>query len=323
MKKWNDQLPGGKADNKNPNNFDQKQLAIGAKHEMEHTNDYQKAIEIAMDHLSEDPYYYEKIKKYHMESKMITLKEFFLQTEDEEKKDDKKKPEKDDSIGKSADRITGNFYKKKDKPKDQPKDDDKPIPSLSQLAKDIDKDKKDDPLKDLPKFDKQPEDPGFDFNDPKEKKPSFLSKVGKGASNIAKNLGHQAGQAVKKGAKTAADKTGVTKAVNKVKDLSMDPDDFQATQAAVPLNVDKQPDKTPDSWKSTKNGMPLLSKMSQQKFGKNAFASNKGTNNWKAGDTVDIGFMKGFKVDRYENNGWIVSRGGKKFKYIGGQLYPL
>jgi hypothetical protein len=53
-----DELKGGKADNKKPSDFDSKQLAAGIKVEYEHTNDKQKAREIAMDHLAEDPDYY-------------------------------------------------------------------------------------------------------------------------------------------------------------------------------------------------------------------------------------------------------------------------
>lgn len=56
MKK--DEMAGGKADNKTPKDFDKKQLEAGIKVEMEHTGDKQKAREIAMDHLTEDPDYY-------------------------------------------------------------------------------------------------------------------------------------------------------------------------------------------------------------------------------------------------------------------------
>lgn len=58
-----DQIPGGKADDKKPEDFDQDQLHEGAKHEMEHTKDLKLAREIAMDHLVEDPHYYQKLKK--------------------------------------------------------------------------------------------------------------------------------------------------------------------------------------------------------------------------------------------------------------------
>lgn len=61
--KHKDKLPGGKADKLNPRHFDKKQLAIGTKHEKEHTKDAKLAMEIAMDHLAEDPQYYTKLKQ--------------------------------------------------------------------------------------------------------------------------------------------------------------------------------------------------------------------------------------------------------------------
>jgi hypothetical protein len=60
---YRDKLPGGKADKKHPEDFNQDQLRMGIKHEMEHTKDSSLAREIAMDHLSEDPHYYTKLKK--------------------------------------------------------------------------------------------------------------------------------------------------------------------------------------------------------------------------------------------------------------------
>lgn len=58
-----DVLPGGLADKSKPEDFDPKQLAMGIKVELEHTNDPKLAREIAMDHLKEDPRYYTKLKK--------------------------------------------------------------------------------------------------------------------------------------------------------------------------------------------------------------------------------------------------------------------
>jgi len=58
-----DLLPGGKADNLPDRDFSAPALAEGAKHEHEHTRDDQVAKEIAKDHLSEDPQYYEKVKE--------------------------------------------------------------------------------------------------------------------------------------------------------------------------------------------------------------------------------------------------------------------
>jgi hypothetical protein len=58
-----DQLPGGEADNLPDRDFSADALAEGAKHEHEHTNNDQIAKEIAKDHLSEDPGYYDKQKE--------------------------------------------------------------------------------------------------------------------------------------------------------------------------------------------------------------------------------------------------------------------
>lgn len=56
-------ISGGLADNKKPSQFDPKKLAEGARVEMEHTDDLSIAREIAMDHLTEDPDYYAKLRK--------------------------------------------------------------------------------------------------------------------------------------------------------------------------------------------------------------------------------------------------------------------
>lgn len=58
---FKDRIPGGKADKRNPKDFDQAQLKKGIQHELEHTNDKKLAMEIAMDHLSEDPKYYDHL----------------------------------------------------------------------------------------------------------------------------------------------------------------------------------------------------------------------------------------------------------------------
>jgi hypothetical protein len=58
-----DRLKGGLADDNHPSDFDQKELEMGIKIEMEHTNDRNKAQEIAMDHLKEIPDYYTRLKK--------------------------------------------------------------------------------------------------------------------------------------------------------------------------------------------------------------------------------------------------------------------
>ena len=62
-KLFEEKLKGGAGDNKPDSDFDEEQLKIGIKHELEHTKDHEIAKEIAKDHLTEDPNYYKKIKK--------------------------------------------------------------------------------------------------------------------------------------------------------------------------------------------------------------------------------------------------------------------
>lgn len=54
-------VPGGYASGMRPGDFDPVALRRGTKVEMEHTHDRRVAQEIAMDHLVEDPRYYEKL----------------------------------------------------------------------------------------------------------------------------------------------------------------------------------------------------------------------------------------------------------------------
>jgi hypothetical protein len=56
-----DLIPGGLADLRKPGEFNNLDLEQGATIEMEHTDDRMKALEIAMDHLTEDPSYYKKL----------------------------------------------------------------------------------------------------------------------------------------------------------------------------------------------------------------------------------------------------------------------
>ena len=51
-------IPGGKGDGKSPLEFTPDQILKGMKVEMEHTDDPMFALEITMDHLTEDPEYY-------------------------------------------------------------------------------------------------------------------------------------------------------------------------------------------------------------------------------------------------------------------------
>ena len=60
-KLFEDELSGGFADKKSPDDFDQEQLKMGIEVEMEHTGDPDLAKEIAMDHLAEIPDYYTRL----------------------------------------------------------------------------------------------------------------------------------------------------------------------------------------------------------------------------------------------------------------------
>lgn len=56
-------IPGGLAAGRRPSDFNQRALARGTKVELEHTGSKKVAREIAMDHLTEDPRYYEKLAR--------------------------------------------------------------------------------------------------------------------------------------------------------------------------------------------------------------------------------------------------------------------
>jgi hypothetical protein len=67
-----EKIPGGLADKKSPKDFNSKALAKGTKIEREHTDDPEKAREIAMDHLTEDPKYYDKLEKIEKKASIPT-----------------------------------------------------------------------------------------------------------------------------------------------------------------------------------------------------------------------------------------------------------
>lgn len=56
-----DELPGGLGDDAQVNDFSPEQVSAGLKVEMEHTNDPKIALEIVLDHLTEDAEYYTKL----------------------------------------------------------------------------------------------------------------------------------------------------------------------------------------------------------------------------------------------------------------------
>lgn len=66
MPEWKDRMPGGLADKKSPQDFDPEAVLKGMKVELEHTDDDSRAgrllaIEIALDHLAENPKYYDEL----------------------------------------------------------------------------------------------------------------------------------------------------------------------------------------------------------------------------------------------------------------------
>lgn len=71
---WQDRLPGGIADDKTPKDFDPAALAKGIKVELEHTSDRRIALEVAMDHLTEDKAYYDKLEKMEKAAEDYTTK---------------------------------------------------------------------------------------------------------------------------------------------------------------------------------------------------------------------------------------------------------
>lgn len=70
---WEDHISGGKADEKEPDDFNREQLEKGQEVEMEHTDDPEKAKEIAMDHLEEHSDYY--IGLEHLEKMLEEIEE--------------------------------------------------------------------------------------------------------------------------------------------------------------------------------------------------------------------------------------------------------
>jgi len=62
VEKFVPQMPGGKGEDLDPSEVDPEVLKKGIKVEMEHTTDPMLALEISLDHISEDPLYYDKLE---------------------------------------------------------------------------------------------------------------------------------------------------------------------------------------------------------------------------------------------------------------------
>lgn len=100
-----DLISGGLADKKSDNLFDPKQLAIGIQVELEHTDDFEIAKEIAKDHLTEDPYYYNKLKE--MESG-FSKSSAFKKTKEDDYREIKKVNKSDDLVNLTDEEIISN-----------------------------------------------------------------------------------------------------------------------------------------------------------------------------------------------------------------------
>jgi len=74
---WKDKIHGGLSDKKTPADFNSSSLREGEKVEKEHTSDKHLQKEISMDHLTEDPEYYKKLKKMEAGDKTATLLAFY------------------------------------------------------------------------------------------------------------------------------------------------------------------------------------------------------------------------------------------------------
>jgi hypothetical protein len=99
-----DMIPGGKADDKSPLEFDLEQLSMGVDVENEHTDDPLIAFEIAMDHLAEFPDYYTRLKAMEDQAK----------SEEGDKKDEYNPANPDKNMGSPVEHAKKMGYSDKD-----------------------------------------------------------------------------------------------------------------------------------------------------------------------------------------------------------------
>ena len=115
---FNDELEGGLADDDSPMEFDNKEILKGIEVEMEHTNDPKIAVEIAMDHLKENPNYYTELEDFEGE-KDIENKIIFGERGEVVNEEFKYKP-KNIVESEEAEQKANKLYKKIDWKKDSP-----------------------------------------------------------------------------------------------------------------------------------------------------------------------------------------------------------
>lgn len=91
----NEEIPGGLAEDKTEKDFNKPKLEEGAKVEKEHTDNKAVAAEIASDHLTEDPNYYDKLKKIEKDAATVQISAIRLFSFKDADKDLKELPTED------------------------------------------------------------------------------------------------------------------------------------------------------------------------------------------------------------------------------------
>jgi hypothetical protein len=182
------------------------------------------------------------------------------------------------------------------------------LPSLSTLAKrDTPQDPKD-PFADFPKF--PDKDPNAEDPFAQSKAPSMSPPPAK------KGFLQKGADMLKKAGSAALDKGMAYGGLPNPKKPGM------PSQAAIATGKDQAyGTSAPVAQAPGDEKMPLMKSLSKQRFGTDVFKDK--TAGWKAGDIVDVGFLRGFKALQKKPNGWVVSRAGKKYMVIGGMLYPM
>lgn len=195
------------------------------------------------------------------------------------------------------------------------------IPSLTQLAKGAEE-PEDPALAGLPKFDQEPEQEPFgnpDFQMPNQQAPDgsqFQTLPQRTASAVKKTIGQAAagaGNALRNFGKDrgAAPSPAMAKTNNP---------GGQDSMAGLPPNwkTDPEHDKEPEPATGTEpqpdDDMPTLRSLSKQRFGRDVFKDT--SSKWRVGDIVRVGTQDGFKVQRKDPNGWVLTRKGQNYKFI-------
>lgn len=87
-------LKGGKGDKLTADDVNYHEFQKGWKHELEHTDDIEKAKEIALDHLAEDPMYYTRLDMVEYQAKKKNRTDVHLDVKKDQMKDPNNQMEK-------------------------------------------------------------------------------------------------------------------------------------------------------------------------------------------------------------------------------------